>query len=89
MDAVTAARWIILYMNGQPCILASGLGTNDQLMTQFRNAMLGKLPEGTTLEIKDIFECPIDDVIRLGVISLMTALSALQQTLANPAALRH
>lgn len=89
MDAISAARWIILYMNDQPCILASGLGTNDQLMTQFRNAMLGKLPEGTKLEIKDIFECPIDDVIRLGVISLMTALSTLQQTLANPASLRH
>lgn len=80
MDAVAAAQWVILYMDKKPCILAGGPpgATVEQVKQQFRTAMLGKLPEGLELDVKDIFEAPVEDVVRVGVISMMTAMSKVE-----------
>lgn len=78
MQSVAATgQWVILYMGGKPCILAGGPpgATHEKVLEQFRAAMLGHIPEGTTLESKDMYEAPIEDVIRVAVVSLMTAVS--------------
>lgn len=77
MDAVGVAQWVILYMDGKPCILAvEPPGASEKkLLEQFRAALLGHLPEGTVLSTKDIYDAPIEDVVRVGVISLMSAMS--------------
>lgn len=80
MDAVGVAQWVILYMNDKPCILAGGppTATKQQVLDQFRTAMLGSLPEGTTLRVEDLFDAPVDDVVRVATISLMTAMSKVE-----------
>lgn len=86
MDAVSqTGQWVILYIDGKPCILAGGPAgaTHERVLEQFRTAMLGNLPEGTVLDAKDLYEAPIDDVLRVGVIAIMQAMTAMHQTIAE------
>lgn len=98
MDAVSNAQWVILYMNDKPCILAGGPAgaSTEQVLEQFRTAMLGQLPEGTVLGVKDLFDAPVEDIVKVGVISIMSALSkveaqqqAIGQALGQRGLLRH
>lgn len=86
MDSVTqTGQWVILYIDNKPCILAGGPpgATHEKVLEQFRTAMLGNLPEGTQLGAKDLYEAPIDDVVRVGLIAVMQAMSAMHQTIAE------
>lgn len=95
--AVMAGQWYILYMNDKPCLLASGpAATDEEALTQYRTAMLGSLPEDTKLDVKNLYDAPIDDVVRVGVLALMTSVSSLSQrveqmatALASRGLLRH
>lgn len=79
---IAAGQWFVLYMNEKPCILAGGPAgkTDEEALQQFRTMMLGSLPEDTKLEVKNIYDTPVDDVLRVAVIALMTSITSMSKT---------
>lgn len=86
--AVAATQWWIVYMDEKPCILASG-ANEDDVLNGMRAALMGRLGD-TKLAIKNVFDAPIDDVVRAGILAIMTATMGIAGALGQaPPGLRH
>jgi hypothetical protein len=72
--AVMGQMWWILYLDEKPSILISAQ-SGERALEAFRTMMLGnKIPE---LRVQSIFEAPIEDVVRVGVVAQMSVLTAI------------
>ncbi len=90
--AIAATQWWIIYVNDTPCLLSAG-DTKERVIEGLRAMLLGATQEDTKFEAKSIYEAPTEDVIRVGVIALMTLMTSLAELIAGgragPGGLRH
>lgn len=78
---ITSDMWWVVYVNDKPTMLASGAG-KEQTLENISASMLGQLPPDARIEVKHAFDVPADDVLRVGIFSLMSLLMGIMATAA-------
>lgn len=76
--AVMTGNWFVIYIDDKPSVLAAGANA-EATETQFRSMLIGT--KIGSLRVVQIWDAPIDDVIRCGIVAQMSILNAIAAAL--------